>query len=542
MIIDDLYRENDKNNFYLGIITQVYKNSCVCQIENLSWLKNRRINNEYLIPNTINFNVVIDSTEGIFIGEVYQSKISNADNIHYALKSFEHERVFPEISIDILGILNNGEFKFQPSGFYNVGLTDSVYLANSEANEKYLESIELDRYNNEYCNNRSKLSQFAKVVNMSNHELKLYPETLFDRHLLAIGATNSGKSTSSLSVIDKLVKCNKKVLIIDPTGEYSDSFTDDEVKKLVLGDNTFLDTGKVSFSQWATLFETNDSTQPAVLADAIRSLRFQKKRKNDEVYVKNGKTISKVKEDMSSLKENETSFDLNLLPLQIYEEAVEVDKSMTKYQYGAFHYNIKQWLVQKIEYKLESAGIKEFFSNPDNKQNLLDLVYNFMDDKIKSLYVNTSKIGIGDGIGAMIVDLISNYIINNKKKDSVAFVIFIDEVHRYSKDIRSGGYQTGLTAIAREGRKKGIFLFLTTQNPKDIPEDLLGQIGSLLVHRITHKSELDAIRNYMSESAFRQISKLNQGECILTSINLLEDLHLKINECDRTHYNETIQI
>ena len=115
-------------------------------------------------------------------------------------------------------------------------------------------------------------------------------------------------------------------------------------------------------------------------------------------------------------------------------------------------------------------------------------------------------------------------------------------MHRYSKDAQSGGYQTGLTAIAREGRKKGVFLFLTTQNPKDVSDELLGQIGSLLVHRLTHKSELDSIRNFLSESAFKQVPKLNQGEAILTSINLLRDLHLRVDKCSRPHYNSTVQL
>ena len=83
---------------------------------------------------------------------------------------------------------------------------------------------------------------------------------------------------------------------------------------------------------------------------------------------------------------------------------------------------------------------------------------------------------------------------------------------------------------------------MTTQNPKDIPDELLGQIGSLLVHRLTHRSELDSIRNYMSESSFKQVSKLNQGEGILTSINLLEDLHLIVDECTRVHHKSTIQL
>ena len=142
----------------------------------------------------------------------------------------------------------------------------------------------------------------------------------------------------------------------------------------------------------------------------------------------------------------------------------------------------------------------------------------------------------------MIIDLISNYIINEKDKDGIAFVIFIDEVHRYSKDIQSGGYQTGLTSIAREGRKKGIFLFLTTQNPNDVPIELFGQIGSLLIHRLTHRNELESIRNFLNDSSFRQVSKLNQGEAIFTSINLLRDLHLKIDKCSRKHFNDTTNL
>ena len=356
MIIDNFYNKYDKNNFYLGMVSQVYKNNCVIQIENLSWLSDRRLNSEYLIPNTINFYIIIDSILGIFIGKVYQAKISNSDSIHQALTYNEKEKIFPEISVDLVGVLKNEEKEFKPIGFSNVGLTDKVYIANSEIIEKYLNSIELSKICNDYSEKREKLESFAKVVNIANQELNLYPETLFDRHLLAIGATNSGKSTSSLTIIDKLIKINKKILIIDPTGEYEDSFSNIEVKKIILGDNAILDPGKVTFGQWAILFEVNDSSQPAVLADAIKSLRFQKKNGKNEVYKKIGKKIIEVTQDMESLKATDLSFNLNLLPLQIAEEAVEIDKNMINYQTGSFQFNNKQWLIQKINYKLENIN------------------------------------------------------------------------------------------------------------------------------------------------------------------------------------------
>lgn len=247
---------------------------------------------------------------------------------------------------------------------------------------------------------------------MLSEEVALCPSTLFDRHIMTVGTTNSGKSTSFLSILDKLIHNNKKVLIIDPTGEYSASFDDNSnIEKLELGIDTILDTGRLSFSQWATFFETNDSTQPAVLADAIKSLRFQKKRTILKMlYIKSGKTPEEVSRDMSNLELRDTSFDLQLLSQQIVEEAVELNRNTPpKYTSGSFQFN------QKID--------------------------NFINNSIHSLYINTSSIGTSDSIGGMIIDLISNHIINLKEKDDIAFVMFIDEVHRYSKHRQDNNYK-----------------------------------------------------------------------------------------------------
>lgn len=540
MRIDQFYSDIDKNNFYLGMVSQVYKDGCVIQIENLSWLKQRRIKEELLVPSTINYYVAIDSVQGLFIGEVYQSKILGLQSTHDALINDSYEKIFPELSIDIIGLLLNGENQFNSPGFQTVGLTDKVYLTNNLIKEKILESAELKRLDENYLTD--KIDSFANVSNLGNESVSFYPETLFDRHLMAIGTTNSGKSTTALSILDKLITTGKKALIIDPTGEYSGSFPEEEVKALTLGVDTILAPGKVSFTQWATLFETNDGTQPAVLTDAITSLRYQKNRGEETVYVKEGKPILSVKRDLQNLNKTALDFNLSLLPAQISEEAVEADRNMQSYIKGSFQFNNKQWLVQKVEYKLRNAKLLDFFGEANGKDDLLLELDKFMKDEIRSLYINASEIGVGDGIGSMIIDLISNYIINEKDKDGIAFVIFIDEVHRYSKDIQSGGYQTGLTSIAREGRKKGIFLFLTTQNPNDVPIELLGQIGSLLIHRLTHRNELESIRNFLNDNSFRQVSKLNQGEAIFTSINLLRDLHLKIDKCSRKHFNDTIKL
>jgi len=66
MTIDSLYNRIDKSNFYIGRISQVYRDNSIAQVENLSLLSHRKIIDELLIPNTINYLVVIDSVRGIF--------------------------------------------------------------------------------------------------------------------------------------------------------------------------------------------------------------------------------------------------------------------------------------------------------------------------------------------------------------------------------------------------------------------------------------------------------------------------------------------
>ena len=120
------------------------------------------------------------------------------------------------------------------------------------------------------------------------------------------------------------------------------------------------------------------------------------------------------------------------------------------------------------------------------------------------------------------------------------FVFFIDEVHRYTKSQYSESeFHGGLTLMAREGRKKGIFLFLTTQNPQDVSSVLLGQIGTLLIHRLTHNDEIKAIQNHLDDYAVKQVRKLNKGEAILTSVNLLHNLFIHVTKCGRKQNNDT---
>ena len=532
--IDIFYEVADKSNYYLGMISQVNRSYATIQIENLSLFSYRKLKKDILSPNTINYYVLIDSSNGLFFGEIFQSKVPNSDSVHEMLTNGQQEKIFPEISIDILGYIPLGEKYFKLNGTKTVGITDKVYIANENAVELFIQSIEVDP------GIEKQLSPFANLAfGPQDYSVKLQPKTLFNRHLMTVGTTNSGKSTSALSILDKLVNDGIRTLIIDPTGEYSDSFTDDEVDKYILGQTAFLPLSQISINQWSILFETNDGTQPAVLAEAIRSLRFQYKNKIDGIYHKVGKSVSDVEADLSSLTDADKNFNIKFLSAQIAVETTKQNKK-GEFESDLFNFNVNQYLIQKVNYKLNNTSLVNFFTS--DGQSFIDIIDSFSAGKTKkSLYIDVSQIGTTDGIGGMIIDLVSNHLVNLSSELIKPFVMFIDEVHRYTKAVNNEGYTfyTGLNSIAREGRKKGIFLFLTTQNPNDVDKILLGQVGTLLVHRLTSPDEIKAIQNHLMENQINQIKKLNTGEAVLTSINLLKNLYIKVERCNRPHHNDT---
>lgn len=532
MTIDSLYNNIDKNNFYIGRISQVYRDNSIAQVENLTLLSHRKIIDESLIPNTINYLVVIDSIRGVFLGEVFHSKVLSSENLHDSIHLGKSETVFPEINIDIIGLMTHHDKNFKLPQFFTVGITDKVYLANKTIVQKYVESLENNTSTEDY------LPTFATYLNMENVEVSLKPSTLFNRHLFVVGATNSGKSTSALSILDKLIIAKKKALIIDPTGEYQNSFSTHEVKKLNLGIDTAISPGKLSMQQWSMLFETNSNTQNAVLAEAIKSLRYQRKIGQSSYLKKEGVDIALMQINLASVTNSDTDFDISLLPEQIAAESVSEPNRGNAYVYDSFRSNLNSYLIQKVNFQLSNTNFLNFFTHKLGMSDLLDEINNFIHTPSTSLYINTTMLGATEGIGGMIIDLICNFIIS--ATNISPFVFFIDEVHRYTTSLYSENeFHSGLTLVAREGRKKGIFLFLTSQNPQDVSPVLLGQIGTLLVHRLTHNDEIRTIQNHLDDYSVKQIKKLNQGESILTSINLLQNIFMHVTKCSRKQDNDT---
>jgi len=69
--------------------------------------------------------------------------------------------------------------------------------------------------------------------------------------------------------------------------------------------------------------------------------------------------------------------------------------------------------------------------------------------------------------------------------------------------------------IAKEGRKFGLNICLTTQRPRDITEGVLSQMGALVVHRLTNDRDRKVVERACGEidrSASSFLPNLKPGE------------------------------
>lgn len=546
MNIDQLFQKSaheagnaslDKGNYYLGTISEVSASTATIQIENLSILQGRIFQKESFVPGGMNYMILVASDNGTFIGRVKRNAIKDSESIHVLMKTGKLDAIYPQTAAEMLAYIPPFMNVFRPAGFSSVAIHDKVYLAPEGAITRYYQSLEvLDSAKGE----RS-LLPFATLAVKSNLKISFKPATLFSRHLMVIGSTGSGKSTSALSILDKVSNDGEKVLIIDPTGEYKDTFDENEIDKLHLGEDTCIVPGSVSIDQWIDLLQASPGIQAPSLMNAILALRFQWQNElRGEVYQKLGSTFAQIDTDMAGLSSENKNFNFDCLERQMLQESVS-EKKNTKgeLEKDPFKANANRPLVERLHQFQHSPMFRKLFT--DVSRNSLTEKLDTFFEGTRSLYVDASTINSGDTIGQLIVDLICRRIEERKLREQQAFVLFIDEVHRYVKRQASDGslLEDGLTTLAREGRKLGVYLLLTTQSPNDVSKILIAQMGSMLIHRLTQPDELFSIKNYLDEDSRNQIQKLDQGEAILTSVNLMHDIQLKMDKSQRSHANSS---
>ena len=138
-----------------------------------------------------------------------------------------------------------------------------------------------------------------------------------------------------------------------------------------------------------------------------------------------------------------------------------------------------------------------------------------------------------NAIGRKLLSVARNGVINHNQP----LLVFIDEAHQFlNKRVGEDTSQFELDAfgnIAKEGRKYGLNTIIATQRPRDIPEDVLSQIGTLIVHRLTNQHDQEIVKKAVGAIDQRSASFLpilGQGEALLLGVDFPFPMTVKMKK------------
>ena len=112
-----------------------------------------------------------------------------------------------------------------------------------------------------------------------------------------------------------------------------------------------------------------------------------------------------------------------------------------------------------------------------------------------------------------------------KKKKIPMVWLMIDEAHQFVPSDKETAASDPLLTLIKEGREPGISVLLITQRPGKLHEDALAQADLIISHRLTSRSDLEALRSimqtYMLEDIQDYINGLprNKGSAIILDDN-----------------------
>ncbi|NTU73265.1 ATP-binding protein [Candidatus Roizmanbacteria bacterium] len=376
------------------------------------------------------------------------------------------------------------------------------------------------------------------LIPHSDVSVSVLPEDLFGRHLAILGSSGGGKSWSVARIVQEIRDKGGKVILIDPTGEFH--ATDGGTVHLAVKEVEHKNEELVSFSykhltesDLFAIFQPSLGMQAPALRSAIRHLKLVGLDPNcaDE----NGIVKIESKSDLDHIMQLEREkfkelirpgADFNIMNLveQIQQECYKFD-SYGNLKFDDFKYSACYPMVSRIEGAIISDELA-FLFDPSSDASLVDKIDEFLcDDTTNVLRISLKNVSYERSAREILVNSLGRLLLNRARKGAfkeLPTVIVLDEAHQFlNKNIGDEEMSFKLDAfglIAKEGRKYGLTTVLATQRPRDIPHDVLSQMGSMIVHRLVNEGDIAVIEKAsgdLDKSILNFLPTLNQGEAII---------------------------
>lgn len=297
------------------------------------------------------------------------------------------------------------------------------------------------------------------------------------------------------------------------------------------------------------MFDPSGKVQGPKLKEAIKSLRLVSL---DPTIGSNGvlKKIRQSKLDYrramntgnnSTLVDNPSQpFDVSKLIKQIIEECCfdSGDESWGNATTQDLSYCSS--LLTRIQAVTHSSSLVSVFKDSKDVKKLGDILEYFINSDKRVLRLCLSDVSYEFYAREILANVIGRKLMTLARLESFRqkpLLVIVDEAHNFlGKRVGSEDHSVKLDAfemIAKEGRKYGLNICLTTQRPRDITEGVLSQIGTLLVHRLTNDRDREVVERACGEidkSAASFLPSLKQGEVALVGVDFPIPMTIQINK------------
>lgn len=396
--------------------------------------------------------------------------------------------------------------------------------------------------------------------------INVTPEKLFSRHCAILGATGGGKSYSMTTLIEQVKLAGGKAIIIDPTGEYSSL----DCETFYVGNHHNSNSNnRVTFPHWQftdsdirAFLRPSAQSQSPKLDAAIESQKIVWQFWNakpqkltispNNILIKSGQSKEPYENSLLSMSSmiGSVPWVFKNLADQIVNECVWPNGGVPS------NPNATIWggradndvghclnLISRIKSYANNSNLKWMIDVDLTLQTIPDLIDKFCmpNSAHKLIRLDLSEVPFEANSREILVNAIGRKLLSVARKGFIShekpLLVFIDEAHQFlNKTIGEDSSKFRLDSfgdISKEGRKYGLNTVIATQRPRDIPEDVLSQIGTLIVHRLTNHLDQEIIKRAVGAIDQRSASflpVLGQGEALMLGVDFPFPMTVKIKK------------
>lgn len=413
------------------------------------------------------------------------------------------------------------------------------------------------------------LLSIAELPSDSSTPILLAPEKLFARHCAILGSTGGGKSYTMTTLLENIARKGGKALLLDATGEYKDL----PCTSYYVGDHPdATDDNKVTYPHWLftdsdirALLRPSAQSQAPKLEEAIRSLKvytdnYKKPNLGNlvldleaGVVKKEGNAKEPFEQAVLAISQNSGVQPWHFWGLanQIIEECVWPtgkkgsipDPTIWGNRYEPDIGHCLN-LIARVKSMSNNPYLRWMLDCGTKLKDIPTVIDELCVAQSGVVRLDLSNVPFESNARELLVNAIGRYLLtsarNKKISDDNPLIVCIDEAHQFlNKHIGEDTTRFDLEAfgnIAKEGRKYGLNIVIATQRPRDIPEDVLSQIGTLIVHRLTNEKDQEIVKKSVGaidncSASFLPV--LGQGEALLLGVDFPFPMSIKVRKPEK---------